>query len=181
VGRAPKPPYRWSEATGLRSLGTPPDAYSVEVRFASAEHGVLVAQGRGSDREDFQALRASEVSGFLALGSLPGNPSCMMLGGSFDSFFTPRPPMNADGSVVVGNCIKTDAGTALGFRWSEATGLVAMQPLARHARTNVTGVSPDGIVGGTSTSDEGETEGVLWNEAGEPVSIRARLDAAGAS
>ena len=172
-------PYLWSEAGGLRSLGSPPAGYSVEVRFASAEHGVLVAQGRGADREDYQALRAAEATGFVALGALPGNPTCHALGGSFDSFFTPRPPMNADGSVVVGNCLKTDAGTALGFRWSEANGIVAMRPLPGHTRTRVTSVSPDGIVGGTSYGDAGAIEGVLWDDDGEPRSIRALLATAG--
>jgi uncharacterized membrane protein len=172
-------PFRWSEATGLSNLGTPPAAYSVELRFGSAEHGVLVAQGKGSGREDYQALRATEASGFVALGALPGNPSCMALGSSFDAFFTLRPPMNADGSVVVGNCIKTDAGTALGFRWSEATGLIALRPLAGHVRTNATSVSPDGVVGGTSTDGENAAEAVLWDADGEPRSIRALLEGAG--
>jgi hypothetical protein len=172
-------PYLWSEADGLRNLGGPLAGYSVEVRFASAEHGVLVGQGRGADREDFQALRATEASGFVALGALPGNPTCQALGSLLDAFFMPRPPMNEDGSVVAGNCIKTDAGTALGFRWSETAGIVAMKPLAGHARTEVTSVSPDGILGGTSSAVTGETEGVLWDEDGEPRSIRALLDAAG--
>jgi hypothetical protein len=87
--------------------------------------------------------------------------------------------MNADGSVVAGNCLKTDAGTALGFRWSEADGIVAMRPLPGHTRTRVTSVSPDGIVGGTSYGDTSAIEGVLWDEGGEPRSIRALLDTAG--
>ncbi len=172
-------PYLWSEARGLRRLGNAHDSYNAEARFASAEHGVLVAQGRGGGREGYQALRATEASGFVALGALPGNPTCLALGSTFDSFFTPRSPMNADGSVVAGNCIKTDAGTALGFRWSVSAGIVAMKPLAGHARTKVTSVSPDGILGGTSSGGTGEPEGVLWDEDGEPRSIRALLNAAG--
>jgi uncharacterized membrane protein len=172
-------PYQWSEAGGLRSLGNPPAGYTAQVRFASAEHGVLVAQGQGGGREDYQALRATEEAGFVALGALPGNPTCQALGGSFDSFFTPRPPMNEDGSVVAGNCIKTDAGTALGFRWTEAAGLTAMKPLGGHTRTNVTSVSADGILGGTSSGDTGDPEGVLWDENGEPRSLRALLEASG--
>jgi hypothetical protein len=172
-------PYQWSESTGLQSLGAPPSAYSATLAFGSAEHGVLVAHGRGTDREDFQALRATEATGFVALGALPGNPSCSALGSSWDAFIVPRSPMSADGSVVAGNCLKTDAGTALGFRWTERSGLIAMQPLAGHARSKVTSVSPDGILGGTSTDGAGVTEGVLWNEAGEPRSIRAELESAG--
>jgi hypothetical protein len=140
---------------------------------------VLIAQGRGPGREDWQALRATEATGFVALGALPGNPTCSALGGVLDARVADRPPMNADGSVVVGNCFKSDAGTALGFRWSEPTGIVALSPLARHVRTKVTSVSPDGIVGGTSTGDGGQSEGVLWNEKGEPRSIRALLETAG--
>jgi len=172
-------PHQWTEAGGLRSLGVPPVSYSVELRTASAEHGVLIAQGHGKNRDDYQALRASEATGFVALGALPGNPACFVLGGSLDSFPTPRSPMSADGSVVVGSCINTEVGTGLGFRWSVAAGLVALQPLAGHARTKVTSVSPDGIVAGTSSDDAGETEGVLWNAAGEPRSLRALLEAAG--
>jgi hypothetical protein len=171
--------YLWSEAGGLRSLGSSPAGYTSQVRFASAEHGVLVAQGKGEGREDYQALRATEGDGVIALGALPGNPTCQVLGGSFDSFFTLRPPMNEDGSVVAGNCIKTDAGTAVGFRWSETAGLVAMKPLGGHTRTRVTSVSPDGILGGTSSDGTTETEGVLWDENGEPRSIRALLEAGG--
>ena len=172
-------PYQWSEASGLRSLGAPPASYSVDLRFASAEHGVLVAQGKGENREDSQALRATEATGFVALGALPGNPTCSALGGSFDSFLTLRPPMSTDGSVVVGNCVNTETGTALGFRWSSASGLLAMKPLAGHVRSRVTSVSPDGLVGGTSTDGAGTTEGVLWSAEGEPRSIRAALEANG--
>jgi uncharacterized membrane protein len=171
--------FAWSEAAGFRSLGAPPAGYSVDPRFASADHGVLVAHGMGTNREDYQALRATAATGFVALGALPGNPTCSALGGSFDSFPTLRPPMSADGSVVVGNCLKTDAGTALGFRWSSAAGLVAMKPLAGHVRSKATSVSPDGIVGGTSTDAANETEAVLWNADGEPRSIRALLEASG--
>jgi len=171
--------YQWSEAAGFRSLGAPPATYGVDLRFANAERGVLVAQGKGTGREDSQALRATAATGFVALGALPGNPTCSALGGSFDSFLTLRPPMSADGSVVVGNCLKSDAGTMLGFRWSGATGMVAMKPLAGHARSRVTSVSPDGIVGGTSTDGQSETEAVLWDASGEPRSIRALLEASG--
>lgn len=172
--------YQWSAGTGVKSLGRAPEGFdSITLRFANAEAGVLIAQATGPNRDDYQALRATAASGFMALGVLPGNPSCNVLGSSFDAFPSPRSPMSADGSVVAGNCINTGAGTAVGFRWSEATGIIAMRPLPGHARTHVTSISPEGILAGTSSGDGLEREAVLWDEHGDPRSIRALLESSG--
>ena len=171
--------YQWSEARGVQSLGLPPSGYDILRYFPKPEQGVLVAQGRGPNREDYQALRATEQSGFVALGALPDNPSCFALGRELSGLELDRTPMNADGSVVAGTCMNTAGGTQLGFRWSERSGLVAMRPLAGHVRTLVTSVSSDGIVAGTSSDGASETEGVLWDANGEPRSIRVLLEGAG--
>jgi hypothetical protein len=132
-------------------------------------------------REDYQAVRGSEATGLVRLGSFAGLPTCVLIG---HNLFRPVPDTrrssSRDGRVVAGTCITT-SGTAdnRGFRWSEQDGLVSLEPLAGDVETWVTSVSPDGIVGGVSIGGASEHRAVLWDESGAPRAIAAELEAAG--
>ena len=172
--------FVWNGGEGKTSLGTLPASVPISDVEASPEGRVVVAQSRVG-REDYQAVRASEATGFVRLGSFPGLPTCVVVRhNSFRPVPDTRRSSSRDGSVVAGTCITT-SGTAdnRGFRWSEQGGLVPLEPLAGDVETWVTSVSPDGIVGGMSIGDAAAQRAVIWDASGAPRAIATDLEAAG--
>jgi probable HAF family extracellular repeat protein len=94
----------------------------------------------------------AQAASFTPLGDLPG--------GAFDSSAT---GVSADGSVVVGNGNPASGGGA--FRWTAATGPVALNGLP--GRTSAEAVSGDGatVVGWFQAVPQGRIEAFHWNTA----------------
>ena len=104
-----------------------------------------------------QALQAAS---FVGLGDLPGGP--------YQSFVR---DVSADGSVVVGTSRVADF-TNSAFRWTPATGMVAMAPGGTFsAVSDAHGVSDDGSVVVGDGRSAGNPEGFRWTQAGGFVGL----------
>ncbi|RDD82742.1 autotransporter domain-containing protein [Dyella tabacisoli] len=110
--------YRWTQATGMVSLGSS----ITNVAAASADGSVIVgtmpANGANS-----QAFRWTQSGGVVALGVPAG-------------FLSSRPVgISADGTVVVGQSVSLSAEQA--FRWSAVTGMQSVAAWLANASVSV--------------------------------------------
>ena len=162
--------FRWTEATGSVDLDSPADAITTAL-FVSADGSVIV--GVAGARGGAVAFRWSERTGFVGIGPLPG-------------FSYSRPTgISADGSVVVGvsatELVPTPTSSKRAFRWTEKSGLTALEFVPRDAARHVNdaiAVSSDGSLavgldeawnpeGGAGFSDV-----VVWTGQGCPTQVR---------
>jgi probable HAF family extracellular repeat protein len=142
----------------------------------SADGSVVVGIGQREEGvRNWVAYRWTEVTGMVALGSLPG--------GDFEcqSFAT---AVSADGSVVVGFASSDNSpyrfdGEA--FRWTESTGMVALGDLpGGEFQSAAYGVSADGsVIVGQGFSDAGGHEAFIWNAVDGMQSLQDVLSDAG--
>ncbi len=160
--------FRWTSAagmTGLGILGTGPDErrYS-DAADVSAEGSVIV--GASTSPQGEQAFRWTAAAGLVGLGDLPGG-----------AFFSQAAAVSADGSTIVG------CGTSSGqqafqgqqaFRWTAATGMVALDLLPGWISTCARAVSGDGsvVVAEAQTDINGLYEAFIWTPAMGPRSLR---------
>jgi probable HAF family extracellular repeat protein len=135
VGVSRDEAFRWTSASGMVGLGTPPVQWPVTWQNSHA-HGisgdgkVIVGMGQGS-QANAEAFRWTAPGGWQALGSdVIGSSAAPAYAASFD------------GSVIVG----TSGGAA--FRWTTASGIQSIGNGSANA------VTPDGnvIVGGSGSS-----------------------------
>ena len=145
--------YRWTAAGGLVDIGAPASAARNSRAFGvSADGSVVVGEGEfvdGGTLSGFRtgAYRWTAAGGFQSLGALQ------------PLFPTSAFSVSADGSVIVGAggvSITVGGSSTNGsraFRWTQATGLVSIGPLAGHQFADAAGVSDNGkIVVGTSST-----------------------------
>jgi probable HAF family extracellular repeat protein len=145
--------FRWTEGTGLLSLGSL--MYSAN---AVSVDGSAIA-GIGFQNSQQGAVRWTEQEGPVWLGNLPalqGNPA-----GFADD-------ISADGSVIVGGSggdFKFEA-----FRWTRDSGMLRVKTILEQLGIDMTGwnlqtaraVSADGsVIVGTGTNPQGNSEGWL--------------------
>jgi probable HAF family extracellular repeat protein len=144
--------FRWTQATGMISLGDlGPNAWS-SARAISGDGSVIVGQARGLS-EDHWAFAWTEELGMISLGDLPGG----IVEGTASG-------VSFDGSVIVG-WSKGAGGDSYGlnraFRWTQASGLVDISYVADEGGARFTAaqaVSDDGnVIVGTGSF------GVIWD------------------
>jgi probable HAF family extracellular repeat protein len=163
-------PYRWTEAGGLVGLGYLPGANTNNGAAGGVSADGSVVVGGTSSAQTFsirtEAFRWTEAGGMVGLGDLPG--------GVFDSGAA---DVSADGSIIVGNGTVGNPGDfnyQQGFRWTQATGMVAMGVGSR-----VTAISGDGSIIVGHGIEDGIFQAVLWKSGGGMHSIKNLLAARG--
>ena len=161
--------FAWSEGTGIFGLGDLPGGkFESSARSVSRNGRVIVGKGTVSwnGQDASEAFRWSRAGGMVGMGTLPT---------------TDRKPsstatdISADGNVIVGGSTITGGGVA--FRWTEETGMVALEslsddPLASYAEA----VSADGMwaVGRSYfRGDDGVQigEAVMWDPLGNIIEL----------
>ncbi len=145
--------YRWTAAGGLVDLSAPAGAARNSRAFGvSADGSVVVGEGEFVDAGTLSGFRTGAYrwtasGGFQSLGALQ------------PLFPTSAFAVSGDGSVIVGagGVSVTVGGSSTNgsraFRWTQATGMVAIGPLSGHQYADAAGVSDNGrIVVGTSST-----------------------------
>lgn len=148
--------FRWRSGTGVVGLGDAVGGAAQSVAFACSADGDIVV-GRVNDADGGKAGRwDGPALSLVGPGDLAGGN---VDGSAFD--------VSDDGSVIGGD---TSVSTGFaGFRWTEATGMVALADLpGGQVESFVDGVSPDGsVLVGWSSSASG-VEASRWVGAGAP-------------
>jgi len=134
--------FRWTEATGMVSLGTLAGG-STSIAFGvNADGNVVVGWSASTDGR--RAFRWTEATGMVNLGTLSGFSSVSSAYG-----------INADGSVVVGVSQDGKTSTSRAFRWTADTGMVNLGTFTGGSSSTAWGVNADGnvVVGGSGSTD----------------------------
>lgn len=129
--------FRWTQASGMQSLGYLPNGgYYAVANGVSADGSVVTGYSDGSLNE--MAYRWTQSDGLQPIGTLP-------YGGSH---WSRANAVSGDGLVIVGESSGT-VGVSSGsqaFRWTASSGISALMPLAGATSTTALGVSADGAV-----------------------------------
>ena len=112
VGTSNARPFRWTQGTGLVTLGNSNDGFSSSQANAVSADGTTIV-GSGFTTNGLEAFRWTSSTGLVGLGDLAGPSS-----------FSQAADVSADGSVVVGSGFSSNGSEA--FRWTESTGLVGL-------------------------------------------------------
>lgn len=158
--------FRWTSSQGMMSLGTLPDGRRFgAANGVSGDGDVIVGGAPTADGKGNEAVRWTSAGGAIGLGDLPG--------GEFNSMAT---GVSADGSVIAGWGRIQDASSSgsifHAFRWTEATGMVALGDLpGGNAHSTAYAISDDGttIVGLSSGSSGVKT--FRWTQSTGMISI----------
>jgi|CXWL01.1.fsa_nt_gi probable HAF family extracellular repeat protein len=144
----------WNLSGVLTPLGdTPGGAFSSRARASSSDNTIIVGDSDGPSGTEAVRWVNGAISG---LGDLPGGP-----------FGSGAVDVSADGSTIVGfGHLEADI---LGFRWTEATGMVSLGDLpGGQNQSSPQAVSADGrsVVGNCNTAVG--SEGCRWVDGGGP-------------
>lgn len=133
-------------ATGLLPGGT-----AKSLALAISADGTTVV-GQSSSTQGDQAFLKVGNQPVVGLGDLPGG-----------SFLSVAHDVSADGSVVIG----TGAGSSgiAAFRWTAATGMLALQAPAPLVATRALAISADGSIIAGNAGPETTPSAVVWSEA----------------
>ncbi len=143
VGDSMNISFRWTQATGMVSIGNlaGPENYG-ECNAVSDDGNVIV--GGSFSQLGHEAYRWSPQTGMVGLGDLPGG-----------DYFGASTGVTPDGSVVVGYS-SVNYGFAP-FRWTQATGMVALE-----GNGGASAISRDGrVIVGSANSNA-----VRWTDFG---------------
>jgi probable HAF family extracellular repeat protein len=119
VGDSAGHAFRWTQTTGMVSLGNLPGQSSSYARDVSADGSIIVGSSGSST---YQAYRWTQTGGMIGLGYLPGASDSYAYG------------MSADGSIIVGE----SGGQA--FIWDSTNGMRSLQ----YVLTNIYGMNLTG-------------------------------------
>lgn len=148
----PAEAFRWAEATGMVGLGGVGFSNDSMAHGVSADGSVVVGVSVS------EAFRWTQDTGMVGLGDVPGGIGSNRSANS----------VSADGSVVVGY-VRTSATPTIvsqPFRWTQATGMVALDNLDGSSGCRAEGVSADGsvLVGVCWYDDTTLPEAWRWTE-----------------
>lgn len=167
-------PFRWTQSSGLQSLGKLPGHVGHYAWSMSAD-GTAVIGDSTSSSGDQEMFYWSEDSGMIGLGFLPGGVS---------SSSRPLTGLSADGSVVSGD--SNVQGNARAFRWTRASGMLPLAPLAGDNESGLLNMSDDGAVcaGSAQLRQPGVNptagpDAVLWDASGSVSSLTTALGSRG--
>jgi uncharacterized membrane protein len=144
--------FRWSESAGVRGLGRFGTGSNASSRGAaiSSDGGVIGGAGH-------PVLMGAILWDVEGSPTVLGNPA-----GESGAVVT---SLSSNGQVAAGSAVD-DAGALRAFRWSHATGMVALPCAENHGATRATGLSGDARrIVGSMTRDEGEVA-ILWEGTG---------------
>jgi probable HAF family extracellular repeat protein len=166
--------FRWTEGTGLVSLGDLPGGspiityYSGGVDINSVAYGVSddgnVIGGVGLSAAGFEAFRWTPSTGMVGLGDLPGGTATYGYGTTTGDTDSSIGVVSGDGNVLAGGGLgqtATGGNLTAGIRWTQATGLTAL-PVPSYLNNNtvtMVGSSQDGSV----LVGESSQQGFIWN------------------
>ncbi|MFM9995598.1 MAG: PEP-CTERM sorting domain-containing protein [Phycisphaerales bacterium] len=162
-------PVRWTQATGVVSLGEIPGVWALTANgeSISVSHDGSVVVGSSPGPTAREAFRWTQATGMVGLGNLGGVPN--------SAAYSER--CSADGAVVVGTGDYTFGSSGIlsgeAFRWTQATGMVGLGHMATSGvlYTTARGCSADGsVVVGYGTTDQG-WEAFRWTQAGGMVAL----------
>lgn len=112
--------FRWTETTGMISLGTLTGGISSYANGISADGSVVVGSSDIGKAQAWQAFRWTPAYGMVSLGLLNNGYSSQAFG------------VSADGLVVVGSASDGNAGGIVrGFRWTRETGMQTIESWLR--------------------------------------------------
>jgi probable HAF family extracellular repeat protein len=122
----PNEAFRWTQATGMVSIGNL-GGYA-EARAVNADGSVVVGKSYLSDDDssDRVAFRWTQGTGMVNLGTLGG-------------YYAEARAVSANGAVVVGDSITSDFSQSA-FRWTQATGMRNLNTLLADAGVDMTGI-----------------------------------------
>ncbi len=169
-------PIQWAESTGIVPLfpssGGSNSSLATRANTISG-NGLVVGGNSVIDNAISEAFVWSESTGRIGLGDLPG--------GDFNSTVE---DLTLDGSVAVGvGQVGATIADSLGFIWTSASGMTALEPLSGFGVSEAYGISDDGrlIVGasgnGAATTFSGTA--TIWDADGSALSIQELLEAGG--
>lgn len=151
---------RWTQATGMISLGTP-----MSYGKAINSDGSVIAgfyESAGVSR----AFRWTQTDGLVDIGTLSG--------GTYASAHD----INGDGTVIVGTSNNETAD--YGFRWTQGLGMEELFPPNNWADSEALGVSADGKVVVGSGTLFGDRRALLWSPAWGVIPVEQLLTSLGA-
>ena len=158
--------FRWTQATGMVSLGTLHNGTYSYGYGVSADGSVVVGNaGDGASNNVQRAFRWTQATGMVSLGTLNNGNS------TYTTFAT---GVSADGLIVVGYA---PDGAAFNhnraFRWTQATGMVSLGTLNNSIVSNAYAVNADGsVVVGSSTYGNGSSQRAFrWTQATGMISV----------
>ena len=159
--------FRWTQADGIvLGAGTLPEGADAAIITALSGDGTSFAGVTLAGNRRLSVFHSSAATGLVEVGpallyDTPGIDPLVMA-------------LNGDGSVLAATLnIDTDGFGA--FRWTEATGAVAMAPGTQSVASHV---SADGAVVIGKTLDD-QYGPFAWTEAAHTRSVRATLESAG--
>jgi len=124
--------FRWTEATGLVTLGDfDGGGFDSAAIATSADGSIVVGHGNSTQSGgNDEAFRWTDSTGLVSLGDLPGG-----------IYFSSAGDISADGAVIVGSSASGLPGGEA-FRWTAQGGMMGLGA----ARSSANGVSADGGV-----------------------------------
>jgi probable HAF family extracellular repeat protein len=156
----PTEAFRWTQATGVVSLGFA--SGFADSNIATAVNGdCTVAVGYGNSATQIQGFDWTSAGGITGLGYAPGD------GGNVAS------GVSSDGSVIVGGRATSTAGFSQAFRATAANGMVALGLLPGDSISSANAVNADGsvVVGISSGSGSLATQAFRWTQGAGMVGL----------
>jgi probable HAF family extracellular repeat protein len=146
-------------------LGTLPSGSEQSLAFAISPDGSTVVGRADSSSVGTVAFVWTRSAGMSSIGQLPNQPYGVAYG------------VSGNGATVVGESGNLASSTKLAFRWTAASGLVALAPLAGgNGTSSASGISADAsVIAGVSGSPTGD-QAVIWNASGEPRGLGALVE-----
>lgn len=123
---------------------------------AVSDDGSVVLGNIVIDGEEFAALWRETTGVWTSLGSLPGGLACPSRSSAYE--------LSADGSVAVG-LAWINGCSGVGFRWTEATGMVQLQQLANGSNRASVVNSAGTLIGGFAQGSFTRTP-AIWTASG---------------
>src|SRR5258708_29901351 len=156
----PTEAFRWTQATGVVSLGFASGFADSNIATAVNGDGTA-AVGYGNNATQIQGFDWTSAGGITGLGYAAGD------GGNVAS------GVNSDGSVIVGGRATSTSGFSQAFRWTAANGMVALGMLPGDSISSANAVNADGsvVVGISAGSGSLATQAFRWTQAAGMVGL----------
>lgn len=153
--------FRWTDQSGMESLGSLPDG-SWSWGYGVSANGDRIV-GKGAINGGAEAFMWTAETGMVGLGDLPGG-----------TISSEARAISPEGSVIVGQGLSAIGYEA--FRWTEMDGMVSLGDLSGGTVSAIAyGVSQNGtIVVGSGNSDRGQ-EAFIWDAVHGMRSLQSML------
>ncbi|MFS8183204.1 hypothetical protein ACMG4P_16820 [Pseudovibrio denitrificans] len=147
--------FRWTQATGMQSLGMLPGGLFSDAAAMDVTGSTIV--GRSGSTAGQRAFRWTEATGMQSLGVLTGG------------FYSAADDVSADGSVITG--FSEFAAGLRAFRWTQTGGMTSLGVLTGGTESRAEAVSGDGsTIIGQSESTGGD-RAFRWTQGTGMVSL----------